>query len=196
MATFFRYDVHEKEVGKIALEMGFEQVSLSSTIMPMVRVVPRGYTGKLNILIWWSTCALTVIFTQNECSLHSKRFRASLSRKLAREQKKKEMRGKGKGAKEMLACKPHDFEKLCSPTNAAFDWCGAGSTKCWLNSNQYINQTRYVLFTCVVDLVWSDLWSQITNALVWYLFESCLCEGLSDLSPFDQKYNWRSSSGD
>ena len=41
-----RYDVHEKEVGEIALEMGFEQVSLSSTIMPMVRVVPRGYTGK------------------------------------------------------------------------------------------------------------------------------------------------------
>ena len=40
--------MHEKEVGKIALEMGFEQVSLSSTIMPMVRVVPRGYTGKVN----------------------------------------------------------------------------------------------------------------------------------------------------
>lgn len=52
LLLFFRYDVHEKEVGKIALEMGFEQVSLSSTIMPMVRVVPRGYTGKLNILIW------------------------------------------------------------------------------------------------------------------------------------------------
>lgn len=46
LLLFFRYDVHEKEVGKIALEMGFEQVSLSSTIMPMVRVVPRGYTGK------------------------------------------------------------------------------------------------------------------------------------------------------
>ena len=26
----------------------------------------------------------------------------------------------------MLARKPHDFEKLRSPTNAAFDWCGAG----------------------------------------------------------------------
>ena len=43
-----RYDVHEREVGEMALEMGFEQVSLSSTIMPMVRVVPRGYTGKVN----------------------------------------------------------------------------------------------------------------------------------------------------
>ena len=27
----------------------------------------------------------------------------------------------------MLARKPHDFEKLRSPTNAASDWCGAGS---------------------------------------------------------------------
>ena len=26
-----------------------------------------------------------------------------------------------------LARKPHDFEKLCSPTNLAPDWCGAGS---------------------------------------------------------------------
>ena len=29
--------------------------------------------------------------------------------------------------KETLARKPHDFEKLRSPTNAASDWCGAGS---------------------------------------------------------------------
>ena len=29
--------------------------------------------------------------------------------------------------KEPLARKPHDFEKLRSPTNAAFDWCGAVS---------------------------------------------------------------------
>ena len=47
--------MHEREVGELALQMGFDQVSLSSTIMPMVRVVPRGYTGKglsvLNIVI-------------------------------------------------------------------------------------------------------------------------------------------------
>lgn len=41
----YMYDVHEREVGEIALEMGFDQVSLSSTIMPMVRIVPRGYTA-------------------------------------------------------------------------------------------------------------------------------------------------------
>ena len=40
-------------------------------------------------------------------------------------QKKKRMTGRGE--KEMLARKPHDFGKLRSPTNAAFDWCGARS---------------------------------------------------------------------
>ena len=44
--------MHEREVGEIALEMGFDQVSLSSTIMPMVRIVPRGYTGNtLSLLL-------------------------------------------------------------------------------------------------------------------------------------------------
>ena len=40
-----RFDGHEREVGQIAQEMGFEHVSLSSAVMPMVRIVPRGYTG-------------------------------------------------------------------------------------------------------------------------------------------------------
>ena len=35
----------------------------------------------------------------------------------------------GRGKKEMLARKPHDFEKLRSPTNAS-DWFGAGSADC------------------------------------------------------------------
>lgn len=43
--------MHEREVGELALEMGFDQVSLSSTIMPMVRIVPRGYTGKTFIVL-------------------------------------------------------------------------------------------------------------------------------------------------
>ena len=62
------------------------------------------------------------------------------------------MTREGRGDMETLARKPHDLEKLRSPTNAASDWCGAGSVDN-LNSNQYINQTRHVLFTCVVDLV-------------------------------------------
>ena len=35
--------------------------------------------------------------------------------------------GGGGGTKEPLARKPHDFEKLRLPTNAASDWRGAGS---------------------------------------------------------------------
>ena len=57
-------------------------------------------------------------------------------------------------------------------------------------STRHINQSRYALFTCVADLVSFDLWSQITNALDWCLFESCLCQGSKS-----SKYNWRSSSG-
>ena len=48
--------------------------------------------------------------------------------KLEREQKKKKgMTGEGWGKNETLARKPHDFEKLRSPTNATSDWCSAGS---------------------------------------------------------------------
>ena len=46
------------------------------------------------------------------------------SRKLGQEQQKM---NDGRGKKEPLARKPHDFEKLRSPTNAASDWRGAGS---------------------------------------------------------------------
>ena len=115
-------------------------------------------------------------------SLRSKRFRARSSRKLGREQKKKKWRGRGKGKKETLARKPHDFEKLRSPTNAASDWCGAGSLD-YLSLETSI-KLGIALFTCVTDLVSSDSWSLITNALDWYLFESCLCESLWGQSPF------------
>ena len=58
-------------------------------------------------------------------SLCNKRFWASSSRKVGT-RAKKQWRGRGRGKKEPLARKPHDFEKLRSPTNAASDWCGAG----------------------------------------------------------------------
>uniref|UniRef100_H2Y9L4 5-oxoprolinase n=1 Tax=Ciona savignyi TaxID=51511 RepID=H2Y9L4_CIOSA len=38
---------HEVRVGEIAMEMGFTQVSLSSKVMSMVKLVPRGFTGEL-----------------------------------------------------------------------------------------------------------------------------------------------------
>lgn len=39
---------HELAVGKLAEEMGFEQVSLSSGLVPMVRAVPRGHTASVD----------------------------------------------------------------------------------------------------------------------------------------------------
>ena len=42
---YFRYPQHEKLVYRIAEEIGFHQVSLSSVVMPMVRAVPRGHTA-------------------------------------------------------------------------------------------------------------------------------------------------------
>lgn len=42
----YTFNDHEKEVGQLAKEMGFTHVSLSSEVMPMVRIVPRGYTGR------------------------------------------------------------------------------------------------------------------------------------------------------
>lgn len=36
---------HEQAVGRVAKELGFEQVSLSSEVMQMVKMVPRGFTA-------------------------------------------------------------------------------------------------------------------------------------------------------
>lgn len=36
---------HEQEVGKLARELGFKQISLSSDVMQMVKMVPRGFTA-------------------------------------------------------------------------------------------------------------------------------------------------------
>jgi 5-oxoprolinase (ATP-hydrolysing) len=41
----YTFPDHERLVGRIAREVGFAQVSLSSDVMPMVKIVPRGYTA-------------------------------------------------------------------------------------------------------------------------------------------------------
>lgn len=35
---------HERIVGEIAAEVGFEQISLSSSLMPMCKIVPRAHS--------------------------------------------------------------------------------------------------------------------------------------------------------
>ena len=59
--------------------------------------------------------------------LRSKRFSASSSKKLGREQKNNNNKGGGGGEEGNGCPQTHDFEKLRSLTNAASDWCGAGS---------------------------------------------------------------------
>ncbi|WIA16218.1 hypothetical protein OEZ85_012930 [Tetradesmus obliquus] len=39
------YPDHEQRVGQLAQQMGFKQVSLSHAVMPMVKMVPRGFTA-------------------------------------------------------------------------------------------------------------------------------------------------------
>ena len=39
------YPEHEKQVGALACQLGFSQVSLSHEVMPMVKMVPRGFTA-------------------------------------------------------------------------------------------------------------------------------------------------------
>lgn len=40
----FLFVNHEEAVGDLAKNMGFTHVSLSSSVMPMARIVPRGFT--------------------------------------------------------------------------------------------------------------------------------------------------------
>lgn len=43
--SFIRFSDHERVVEKVAKKVGFKNVSLSSQIMPMIKAVPRGFTG-------------------------------------------------------------------------------------------------------------------------------------------------------
>jgi len=46
LAHSYTYDKHEKILGKLAEEMGcFTEVSMSSKVMPMVKLVNRGHTA-------------------------------------------------------------------------------------------------------------------------------------------------------
>lgn len=44
-ARVYRYAEDEIEIGKIAHSIGFSHVSLSHDVMPMVKIVSRGYTA-------------------------------------------------------------------------------------------------------------------------------------------------------
>lgn len=44
----YTFPDHERAIGELATSMGFEQVSLSSALVPMVRAVPRGHTASVD----------------------------------------------------------------------------------------------------------------------------------------------------
>ena len=101
---------------------------------------------------------------------------ASVSARVRRERwdesKKKEWRGRGRGEKETLARKPHDFEKLRSPTNAVSDWCGAGSVD-YLALETSIKPGMFCLRA---SQIWSDLICGRTLQMLWsdiYLNHVC-----------------------
>ena len=62
-------------------------------------------------------------------------------------------------------------------------------TTCFMSKG--LEQRYQTLFFIVVQR-----YLQVDILLVHWFAKPCLCEGLSDLSLFNQKYNWRSSSGD
>ncbi|RHY96995.1 hypothetical protein DYB35_006008 [Aphanomyces astaci] len=41
----YTFTQHEQQIGSLANELGFSQISLSSEIMPMIKMVPRGFTS-------------------------------------------------------------------------------------------------------------------------------------------------------
>ena len=48
--SYYSASEHEKEVGRIAESLGFTHISLSSDVMAMEKIVPRGFTGdELNL---------------------------------------------------------------------------------------------------------------------------------------------------
>ena len=72
----------------------------------------------------------------------------------------------------MLACKPHNFEKLCSPMNVAFDWCGTGSVD-YLALETSIKPGMFCLR---LSQTWSDLICGCRLQMLWsdiYLNHVC-----------------------
>ena len=77
--------------------------------------------------------------------------------------------------KETLARKPHDFEKLRSPTNAVFEWCGAGTVD-YLALETSIKPGMFCLRASTQ--IWSDLICGRRLQMLWsdiYLNHVIVC---------------------
>ena len=95
--------------------------------------------------------------------------------------KKNEWRGRGRGKKETLGPKPHDFEKLRSPTNAASDWCGVGSVD-YLALETSIKQGMLCLHA---SQIWSHLICGRRLQMVWTgIYFNCVCAKVYEIRVF------------
>ena len=72
-------------------------------------------------------------------------------------------------------------EKLCLPTSSASDWDGAGSVG-YLALETSI-KPGMLCFSCVTDLVSSDLWLQITNTST-DIYLNCVCVKVYEIRVF------------
>ena len=70
---------------------------------------------------------------------------------------------RGRGRKETLARKPHDFEKLRSPTNATSDWCGAGSVDYLALETSVKPGMLCLRASHLIDMVRRASWGKIKN---------------------------------
>ena len=82
------------------------------------------------------------------------------------------MTGEREGKEGNACLQTHDFEKLCSPTNTASDWCGAGSVD-YLALETSIKQGMLCLHA---SQIWSHLICGRRLQMVWtgiYLNRVC-----------------------
>ena len=93
--------------------------------------------------------------------------------------------------KETLARKPHDFEKLRSPTNAASDWRGAGSVDCLALETSI----KPGMFCLLASQIWFHLICGRRLQMLWTdVYLNCVLRRF--IRSKSSKYNWRSSTGD
>ena len=93
--------------------------------------------------------------------------------------------------KETLARKPHDFEKLRSPTNAASDWRGASS----VDYLAFETSIKPGMLSLRASQIWSHLICGRRLQMLWTdIYLNRVCAKVYEIRVL--KYNWRSSSGD
>ena len=88
------------------------------------------------------------------------------------------MTREGRGDMETLARKPHDLEKLRSPTNAASDWCGAGSVdylalETSIKPGMFCLRASQIWFDRIcgrrLQMLWSDIYLNHVCAKVYQI---------------------------